>query len=60
MEKDIQVKIDTLKKEKENFLYLAEGLSYDHQTETRQALLRKTESIQESIDELEQLLNKNK
>jgi hypothetical protein len=58
MEKDIQANIDKLKKEKDNFVYMAEGLTYSHQLEMQYALLTKAENIQERIDELELLLNK--
>ncbi len=58
MEKDIQASIDKLKKEKDNFVYMAEGLTYSHQAEMRFELLNKAENIQERIDELELLLNK--
>ena len=52
MSEDVQASINELKKEKENFLYMAEGLTYDHQSETRYALLRKADNIQFQIDEL--------
>jgi len=56
MSEDLQTQIDTLKKEKDNFLYLSIGLPYDHQLETKLALLRKANNIQGRIDELELLI----
>ena len=58
-EENVQARIDALKKEKDNMLYLAGGLTFDHQAETRLALLQKADNIQQRINELELLLNKN-
>jgi len=58
MEEKIQSQIDALKKEKDNILYNAEGLSYPHQFNVKLALLNKVDNILRRINELELFLNK--
>ena len=58
MSEILEERIVVLKKEKENWLYLAEGLTYDHQSGTKLSLIIKANNLQERINELE-LLNKN-
>jgi hypothetical protein len=44
-----------LEQEYDNWIFLAEGLIYDHQLDTKLALLRKADYIKYKINELKKL-----
>lgn len=50
-------KLKKLEQEYENYIYLAEGLIYEHQEETQLALLRKADYIKQEIKEIKDTLS---
>ena len=48
--------LQQLENEYENYIYLAESLTYEHQISSRDALLKKAEFIKEEINDRKMLL----
>ena len=54
---DISSEIKRLEAEYENYLFMAEGCIFDHQNETKHALLKKANNILYQISELKKIQN---